>query len=56
MMGKKIITSLFSLIKKHPKKFIKQEFLNSKKRERAVCDFIAGMTDRYAIKLYNSLK
>ena len=22
----------------------------------AVCDFIAGMTDRYAIKLYNSLK
>ncbi len=54
--GKKIITSLFSLIKKHPKKFIKQEFLNSKKKERAVCDFIAGMTDRYAIKLYNSLK
>ena len=54
--GKKIITSLFSLIKKNPKKFIKQEFLNKKNKERAVCDFIAGMTDRYAIKLYNSLK
>ena len=25
-------------------------------KERAVCDFIAGMTDRFAIKLYKSLK
>ena len=25
-------------------------------KERMVCDFIAGMTDRYAIKLYNSIK
>ena len=24
--------------------------------ERNICDFIAGMTDRYAINLYNSLK
>ena len=25
-------------------------------RERAVSDFIAGMTDRFAIDLYNSTK
>ena len=25
-------------------------------KERAVCDFIAGMTDRYAINLFNLLK
>jgi len=24
--------------------------------DRAISDFIAGMTDRYAIKLYESLK
>ncbi len=28
----------------------------SPNKERAVCDFIAGMTDRYAINLFNSLK
>ena len=25
-------------------------------KERSVCDFIAGMTDRYATNLYNSIK
>ena len=25
-------------------------------KERAICDFIAGMTDRFAINLYNSYK
>ena len=24
--------------------------------ERSICDFIAGMTDRYAINLYNKIK
>ena len=24
--------------------------------ERSICDFIAGMTDRYAINLYKSIK
>ena len=54
--GKKIISFLFSLLKKNPKKFVKKNMLNSKSKERAICDFIAGMTDRYAISLYNSLK
>ena len=44
------------MIKKNPKKFLKKEIINHKDKERAVCDFIAGMTDRYAINLYNSLK
>ena len=25
-------------------------------KERAICDFIAGMTDRFAINLHNSIK
>ncbi len=57
LQGKKIIIFLFSKIRNNPKKFIKKNFLkNSLNKERAVCDFIAGMTDRYAVNLFNSLK
>ena len=54
--GKIIIKKLFSLIKKNPSKFINKNVLKSVSKERAVCDFIAGMTDRYAIRIYNSKK
>ena len=55
--GKRILIFLFKQIKRDPKKFIKKNLLNSSiNKERAVCDFIAGMTDRYAINLFNSLK
>tara|TARA_Y100000591_G_scaffold323439_1_gene341261 strand:+ start:458 stop:823 length:366 start_codon:yes stop_codon:yes gene_type:complete len=52
--GKKIIKTLFKQIKKNPKKYIKKNFYFNNSNERAICDFIAGMTDRYAIKLYGS--
>jgi len=55
-MKKKIIKHLFIKIKKNPSKFIKKSVYNKNNFERNICDFIAGMTDRYAIKLYNSLK
>ena len=55
-MGKKIIKFLFLKIKKNPSKFLKKKFFNKNNFERNVCDFVAGMTDRYAINLYNSLK
>jgi len=55
-MGKKIIKFLFLKIKKNPAKFIKKTIFKKNNLERNVCDFIAGMTDRYAINLYNSLK
>jgi len=55
-MGKKIIKFLFLNIKKNPSKFIKKSIYQKKNFERNICDFIAGMTDRYAINLYNSLK
>ncbi|MBO6486204.1 MAG: deoxyguanosinetriphosphate triphosphohydrolase, partial [Pelagibacteraceae bacterium] len=50
------IKTLFSKIKKNPKKFIKKEAFYNGSKERNICDFIAGMTDRYAINLYNSIK
>tara|TARA_B110000971_G_C19983018_1_gene488243 strand:+ start:29 stop:1168 length:1140 start_codon:yes stop_codon:yes gene_type:complete len=54
--GKKIIKFLFLKIKKNPSKFIKKSTYQKKNNERNVCDFIAGMTDRYAINLFNTLK
>ncbi len=53
--GMKIIDKLFKKINNNPKKFIKRGLTSDFGKERMVCDFIAGMTDRYAIKLYNSL-
>ena len=55
-MGKKIIKFLFLKIKKNPSKFIKKSLYKRDNYERNICDYIAGMTDRYAINLYNSLK
>ena len=53
--GKKIIKNLFKNINKNPYKFIKKEKIYRKSKERAVCDFIAGMTDRFAINLFNKI-
>ena len=54
--GKKIIKMLFYKINKKPFKFIKKANLKKQTKERVICDFIAGMTDRYAINLYRPLK
>ncbi len=53
--GKLIIKKLFNKIKQNPKKFITSNQL-SKDKYRAISDFISGMTDRYAINLYNNIK
>jgi dGTPase len=55
-MGKRIIKFLFLKIRKNPSRFIKNSTYKIGNYERNICDFIAGMTDRYAINLYNSLK
>ena len=54
--GMLIISKLFELINKKPKKFLNKKHINFNKKERSVCDFIAGMTDRYAINLFNAIK
>ena len=53
--GKLIIRKLFNKIRQNPRKFISKEQL-SKNKYRAISDFISGMTDRYAINLYNNIK
>ena len=53
--GKKIINFLFLKIKRNPSKFINKSIYTKDNFERNICDYIAGMTDRYAINLYKSL-
>ena len=54
--GRKIIKNLFLLIKKNPKKYINIKKYKNSSSERVICDYIAGMTDRYAINLYKKIK
>ena len=53
--GKFIIKKLFAIIKSNPRKFLTKDQL-TKDKFRAISDFISGMTDRYAINLYNNFK
>ncbi len=53
--GKLIVEKLFNKIKKNPKKYISIDHLKID-NYRAISDFISGMTDRYAINLYNNIK
>jgi len=50
----KIITDLYRYVLKNPDEFIKP-FPEADSLEKRAGDFIAGMTDRYALKLYEKL-
>lgn len=52
-----LVASLFEYFVKHPEKMAEQyvKNLENDSVERCVCDYISGMTDRYAIDLYNEL-
>ena len=54
--GKKIIKKLFSGIQRNPSKYINVSKYDKSNIARSICDFIAGMTDRYAINLYDKIK
>lgn len=52
-----MITTMYDYYNKHPEK-LPQEYLKNEEEdgiERVVCDYIAGMTDRYAISEYEKL-
>ncbi len=55
-LGKKIIKYLFFKIKKNPGKYFNLKKIKKKDIDRIISDFIAGMTDRFAIDLYKKLK
>ena len=54
--GKKIIKKLFLSIKKNPRSYLNVSKYDKSNIARSICDYIAGMTDRYAINLYNKIK
>jgi len=53
--GKKIIKDLFKFISKNPKKYINKNLFKNEKKERVIADFIAGMSDRYAINIHKKI-
>ena len=54
--GKNIIKNLFYIIKKNPRKYLTTQKNLKSSKLRQIADFISGMTDRYAMNLYNNLK
>jgi len=54
--AEKIIKKLYIYLIKNNKKFITVESKKKWGLERSVADFIAGMTDKFAIYLYNKIK
>lgn len=55
--AKDLLMKLFDYYVKHPEQMPKLYYENTKDEpvERCVCDFISGMTDRYAIETYREL-
>ena len=54
--GKRIVKDLFNHLSTKHKKHIRVKLLKKEQKKRAIADFIAGMTDRYAINLHKKLK
>ena len=54
--GRKVITKLFTKIKRNPSEYINIKKYSNSNIDRIICDYIAGMTDRYAINLYKQIK
>ncbi len=53
--GKRIIKKLFKAISRNSKKFLTFSTIKHNKY-RSIADYISGMTDRFAINIYKSLK
>ena len=54
--GKRIIKDLFKYLLKNPKRHISEYLFKSEQKERVIADFVAGMTDRYAINLHKQIR
>ena len=54
--GKKIVNDLFKYLSKNYKRHINKQLFKNEMKERVIADFIAGMTDRYAINLHKKIK
>jgi len=53
--AEKILTDLYEAVSRNPEAYLKSGRFPGEPVERQIIDFIAGMTDRYAISLFESL-
>lgn len=57
--GQQQVVRLFDVLRENPKRLLPaptyERVKDSKQSERVICDFIAGMTDFYATKIYHKL-
>ena len=55
--AKDMLAQLFTYFAEHPEKLPIDylETISKESVERAVCDYLSGMTDRYAIELYRDI-
>jgi dGTPase len=50
-----ILTGLWDKVRERPTEFLDRRTLDTEGLDAAVRDFLAGMTDRYAIRLFEQL-
>lgn len=57
--GQRVVVELFEVLASDPERFlperVKERFLEEDRNLRVVCDFVAGMTDDYATKVYDKI-
>lgn len=57
--GQMMIVKLFEVLSEHPESLLPpstlRKYNESNHRQRVICDYISGMTDHYASKLYSKL-
>src|SRR5262249_24537534 len=50
-----ILSGLWEKLRERPEEYLDRRTIQQEGLDAAVCDFVAGMTDRYAIRLYEQL-
>jgi dGTPase len=55
LKAEKILGDLYAEVSRHPESYLKPELFPGEALDRQIIDFLAGMTDRYAIALFESL-
>ncbi len=57
--GQQMVLRLFDVLLENPQRLLpkttKDKFDESENKKRIICDYVAGMSDNYAAKLYNKL-
>jgi dGTPase len=50
-----ILSGLWGKVRERPEEFLDLRTVDGEGLDAATCDFIAGMTDRYAVRLFEQL-